>query len=100
MAPHTPGPWTVYDLMKSDVVGTLDGTRIARVYRSAVNPNHRADANLVAAAPDLYEALQSAIAWIALATARDPETTHPKAIENAQHDVQKALAAIAKAEGR
>ena len=33
-------------------------------------------------------ALDNAAAWVAIATARDPETTHPQAIKNAQADLE------------
>ena len=59
----------------------------------------RENARLIAAAPDLLAACKAALVWVALATGRDPETTHPQALSNAQKDLVSVKAAIAKAEG-
>jgi hypothetical protein len=67
MKPHTPGPWTtkkidtvVYDVCR---VGN-DGlrTRVCRLHASQIEPEHggdiKANANLIASAPDLLSALE------------------------------------------
>ena len=54
---------------------------------------------LEAAAPDLLEALKQVEVWVILAMARDPMTTHPRALENARQDHARLKAAIRKAEG-
>lgn len=77
---HTPGPWinTNYRYIDSP-----SGARIAEVYNHA--PGYTVNANLLASAPELLEALKDLV-WIA-------EATH-----GAQDEVNKALAVIAKAE--
>lgn len=59
-----------------------------------------ANARLMAAAPDLLAALKQCEAWVILAMARDPQTTHPQALLNAKQDHELLRAAIAKAEGQ
>lgn len=46
---------------------------------------------------DLLEACKAARTWVALATGRDPVTTHPDAIANAKADLAMLDSAIAKA---
>ena len=65
----------------------------------ALNPEHP-NARLIAAAPELLEALKAAEVWVILGRARDPVTTHPRALKNAGRDHDMLRAAIAKAEGR
>jgi hypothetical protein len=89
MSKHTPGPWfqsfSTNDpmLIKGD-----GGYYICRVSGSPQNAGSIADAQLIAAAPDLLEALKTL--WGALPF----ETRTSPAINNA------VRAAIAKAEGR
>ena len=60
MNKHTSGPWekqkygNSYEIFRCDKAGTY----IANVNRD--NPNHKANANLIAAAPELLECLQTA----------------------------------------
>ena len=103
---HTPGPWS-WDIANGwlvapdiEVPEDSDLGTIVLAYCADDEGPTEADANLIAAAPDLLEACKSAIVWVAYATARDPNTTHPKAIQNAQEDLDAMRAAIAKAEPR
>lgn len=69
MSKHTPGPWHwESDAVKGDPMGrvryqvTALGKTVTRVYYSSYEggpTNAEADARLIAAAPDLLEALQS-----------------------------------------
>src|SRR5690606_36246637 len=85
---HTPGPWTVM----GQAVWTRAEDAVVDVEVCALNPfeewegQRRADAYLIAAAPDMYEALQAV----------DNALAH-----NLPHGVMRRVqAALAKAEGR
>jgi hypothetical protein len=82
MNKHTPGPWSVQynDGMSADIVGAHE--RVAITYATE-NQSH--NARLIAAAPEMYEALQAIIAA--------KEEGFPEAL-------QMGRTAIAKAEGR
>lgn len=87
MSEHTPGPWAYCDDFpsgKARVYSFLDGEDVAWIQDA-----HPADLRLVAAAPDLLEALESlrdaASAW-----------EYPEAIGNM---MPKAIAAIKRARG-
>lgn len=56
---HTPGPWAAD--RDNDVV-TSDGTGIAAVHGEDAD-NEQANARLIAAAPDLYWALERVAHW-------------------------------------
>lgn len=98
---HTPGPWKA-DLGEAFHVREQDGGRIATLifmdgpfgFNGRRNPDEvAANARLIAAAPDLLEALEATTKALAVAVAAaggDPETHHVSV---------KARAAIAKAKG-
>ncbi len=100
-AKHTPGPWLV---TRQYVVGPRDESDsqgfgmvvgVADVY----GENRNQDAHLIAAAPDLLEALKGAIG--ALEFSRDYHADLSNAEQAfAQDRLDAALAALAKAEGR
>lgn len=80
MAQHTPGPWKITAAsftIKAAAVGTV-------VYGNPDNPNRLADARLIAAAPDLLEALKGVL----------------RVADRATTEFDAARAAIAKAEGK
>lgn len=54
-------------------------------------------ARLIAAAPDLLEAAKACVLWYAN---RDPKSDQPYQLENQPPEIQRAMTAIAKAEGR
>ena len=101
MSKHTPGPWFITGNMTLYVEARIEGGLIQEV--ASVGPTQaddgygcqqRANANLIAAAPDLLEALEA----ICLMQARnygDATQTHLDFPELAA----KARAAIAKAKG-
>ena len=64
MTTHTPGPWTV----KGRYVEALDDrqTIVCEVTGSSENPIARADARLIAAAPELLAALSECVAELRL----------------------------------
>lgn len=86
---HTPGPWTVSKSGVSVDAGPT-GPRI-RQERGAPDEELRANASLIAAAPDLLAAVK---ALLIVAEHGECEAMHP---DEADH---MARAAIAKAEGR
>jgi hypothetical protein len=80
---HTPGPWEAFDgYDESNPRWTIETTHttIAYVRESTFNPNPKATAHLIAAAPDLLEACKAALS-------------------DDQPYIEKCRAAIAKATG-
>lgn len=101
---HTPGPWVVANGLQVWKSGhnTVASPRICTL-KNAAHPveqisaeEQKANASLIAAAPELLEALQAYHALHAPAEGRFPSAADtPAGVAYA-----KALAAIAKAEGR
>jgi hypothetical protein len=79
---HTESPWHLGKRGGNPAIYGKDGTEVAEILHG-LTPEWRDNARLIAAAPELLEALQS--------------LTHPMASDE---DLQNALAVIAKAEGR
>ena len=91
-AEHTPGPWVVYDDSNNGKTNRIEiaalGKTVARIYHS-VPEEDLPNARLIAAAPDLLEALEAVKNWDVSNLALD-----------IPFDVrQKMQAAIAKATG-
>jgi hypothetical protein len=89
---HTPGPWTAdrrgsHGVANYTVIGTPENAHaeIARVYHGDRFANGETNARLIAAAPDLLEALREIVA----------NTTHWRV---GGKEMERARAAIAKAE--
>jgi hypothetical protein len=83
MSKHTPGPWTTSNASPPDYIWDADGEReICRLNDDLPTPEHQANADLIAAAPDLYALVR---AWLL----SDPHGTHSDACR----------AAIVKVEG-
>jgi len=65
MSKHTPGPWFVGKLTANVYFGNSSGELIAQCggYKFKQKPEHeeKANAHLIAAAPDLLEALQGVL---------------------------------------
>lgn len=71
MTQHTPGPWKIFDGYGADrrrpiivdCIPDVDGKCIANsiCYMSSTNENITANAQLIAAAPELLEALQAIV---------------------------------------
>ena len=103
MSAHTPGPWRITDRygVLTDQVG-IDGRTVCTVWTmqqghrpSGVDtepwPEGEANARLIAAAPDLLESLRELAELAVLQFGMPPP--------GADGPLQKALAAIAKADG-
>lgn len=90
-AKHTPGPWSSLVYARTAAVHGGDGARVAVVYGGGDGDTAEANANLIAAAPDMLEALVEAAGVLPVAG-----HLHPKDL----HRVQTLLVtAIAKARG-
>jgi hypothetical protein len=92
MTKHTPGPWRVepyHEGRENFLISEDDGHTILEL------PDYfsKADARLIAAAPDTTKALEDLI------NAISTETT-PEVFAALQPEIDAGLAAIAKAEGR
>lgn len=100
MIQHTPGPWSMdatgYSPLSRLIRGPNDqiiGTVANRTGEGVAN------ARLIAAAPELLEALEQALPWVATAVAFRSDV-HPEARENNKKAVEKIKAAIEKATGK
>lgn len=103
---HTPGPWVIEDSVKgwddNVAIKSEDGEYIGLV--SWLNDEQKPNAHLIAAAPDLLEALQkcqTVLEWV-VEQAGGPQCEHEGGVvcfcqENAA--ISTARAAIAKATG-
>mgnify|MGYP001178118580 CR=1 FL=1 len=87
---HTPGPWKAYidDKHYSYIHATRDRTEfaIAEIYVTTKKPELSANARLIAAAPDLYDAAHNLIS-VCLTYGVNPD--HPS-IVHAYNAIQKA----------
>ena len=96
MNKHTPGPWTATADPYSDVVVDASGREIVVV----MDPNGEANARLIAAAPDLLEALESVWLWMenqADGQSKGGHATFDLMMLREQRDIARAV--IAKATG-
>lgn len=102
-AKHTPGPWSESETRDGYIMGgegddryTIANTLVRSGYPSQALRNHaemKANAQLIAAAPELLEALKALTEWGRTHTSpRDQNSPHNLLIA--------ACAAITKAEGR
>ena len=92
MTKHAPGPWKV-DPVCLTMVYQSDGYRIANTYRHPYDiPESKANARLIAAAPDLLETLRMSCAVLGRAAQHE--------IDGARAVFFKVTAAIAKAEDK
>lgn len=95
MTNHTPGPWFNNDTQLDirPIKDGLLGDPVALV--SHTNPNGKADASLIAASPDLLDALKAFVApWNEGRRFQDMD------VDDVLRLQERANAAIAKAEGR
>ena len=94
MTKHTPGPWKVYHWNTSDVLGKNESPFILKTSREVdLLAECHANARMMEAAPELYQALMKVMRNINHPKGWDP--IHP----TCQAAVKDAEAAIAKAGG-
>ena len=86
---HTKGPWTIY----GGTIGVLDGAGIFPIAKSV----HKENARLIAAAPDMLEALKGLFEHCAMVHKHWGDGNNTKQADAA---IKAGEAAIAKAEGR
>lgn len=99
---HSPGPWKLaYDKGSNRDIMT-NNARVATAWLAYVTPEeYHANAHLIAAAPDLLEALRELDAAIDDEALYEPDDDeHAKALDRLIEAQKAARAAIAKAEGR
>lgn len=105
MSKHSPGPWTRCgqkdDPCGSAIIRAANGFEVANS-RSFLIEEYEANANLIAAAPDLLAACQGAMRIVSLWNGREVPEDHEHAEEmKALYLMQEAfIEAIAKAEGK
>lgn len=58
---HTPAPWKYTIRNANEIMTTFHGVTIGDVYLDITTANQKADARLIAAAPELLEALQEIV---------------------------------------
>jgi len=107
-AAFTPGPWTVSDSAPEEYAVSIHGAQletggfpiVADIPERTIHGTHEANARLIAAAPDLLEALRDALkaeedAIASVAGWAGALGVHPDLLAR----IEKMRAAIAKAEG-
>jgi hypothetical protein len=94
MTQHTPGPWKVRKQGHGTFIGFASDSFIGEVYTAS--GRQEANANLLAAAPELLAALKEIKHWADI-TRGDPNNNLGAEIESV---FNVAYAAIAKAEGK
>lgn len=105
MSKHTPGPWTGYPANISPNI-EADGKCIAQVnpHNGDSEERRTANARIIAAAPELLEALKSIVFYYKTLRGkvclRDGYPDPAAIIENMDHKIAQLEAVIAKAEGR
>jgi hypothetical protein len=94
---HTPGPWIVTNEDPPRILATDDrATVVAVTTAPRSNPSNMADARLIAAAPELLEALKKIVRRAFPVSGSDAMD-----LRRDLHHIQEiALQAIAKAEGK
>lgn len=95
---HTPGPWSLSD-EDSPLLSGADGGYIAQVFsrtgceNGSLRPNYAEDARLIAAAPDLLEALQLAFRHLNGGSDSLTPMEHDRAFKLARAAIAKATTA-------
>ena len=96
---HTPGPWVIdWNVSRLDIFGSDETTLVASLRRSplsqAIDEAARSNARLIAAAPEMYEAIA------AIATAMNLGYIPNEILSEGSPILEGLRAAIAKAEGK
>lgn len=100
-AKHTPGPWRVYGAQNGNyrIVYNESGNWLAEVFDDGepIPGRVEADALLIAAAPEMLDALRQIVRWHGR---RGGPSDDLLPIEDQDAEIADAICAIAKAEGR
>ena len=80
---YTQPPWNHTMRNANEIMTTFHGVQIGRVYIDVTTENERADSRLIAAAPDLLEALEAIMK-------DDGTMMRPSCIEKARDAIAKA----------
>ena len=96
---HTTGPWVIdWNVSRLDIFGSDETTLVASLRRStlsqAIDEAARSNARLIAAAPEMYEAIA------AIATAMNLGYIPNEILSEGSPILEELRAAIAKAEGK
>jgi len=96
---HTTGPWVIdWNVSRLDIFGADETTLVASLRRSslsqAIDEAARSNARLIAAAPEMYEAIA------AIATAMNLGYIPNEILSEGSPILEELRAAIAKAEGK
>lgn len=93
MTKHTPGPWHVVEgkLTKSALEVHANSRAICELWRRGNAKTELANARLIAAAPEMLEALCNFVAWF--------NKTYPEPSTHPEHEWNIANRVIAKATG-
>lgn len=115
---HTPGPWKHVPREDDEGFMSFDGPNGETIvggcgcccspFGNSADSGHtyyrpteedRANARLIAAAPDLLAACEAVLPWVVFATNDYDPDRHPKSIQNAKDDLAQLMEAIRKAKG-
>jgi hypothetical protein len=97
-ARHTPGDWESVAFGDGCAINGPDGLRVAMTYGCAGEGEERANADLIAAAPSLLDALRAFVAISEPFAAEMEGDTHPDSVRGLEV-LAAARAAIARATG-
>lgn len=96
---HTPGPWMVGETLRAESLAVIgDGDSVVCEFPCRLGAAVDADARLIAAAPELLEALEELAAWVNRAIVPEYGLRKPMP-ENCRKALEASAAAIAKATG-
>ncbi|THB29045.1 hypothetical protein [Providencia sp. MGF014] len=91
---HTPAPWKYTIRNANEIMTTFHGVTIGDVYLDITTANQKADARLIAAAPELLESLRelvSAMERYEIDVGESAPTKHKKMMKKAKAAIAKAL---------
>lgn len=90
MRQHTPGPWTWAAEHLNSITIRADGVELATVYHDDIDhvtPRQRADATLIAFAPDLYDLAY----WIVSGDARRSYRERVESVQRRAKEILKRM---------
>ena len=100
----TKGPWTFFEhswahtgiFSSGKRVAALELSEVTEETEEALGDEMAANAHLIAAAPDLYEALEAMVEWYGK---RNHTDNHLLPMDSQEHEIADAMMALAKARG-